>query len=302
MLPKITLALGGPAFSALVQGYWRLDQWAMTARQRLAFLQQHMALGITTVDHAAIYGEPACEALFGEALRLQPGLRQQLQVVSKCGIELRKPGQARPLVNHYDTRKERIIASVDASLSRLGVTELDVLLIHRPDFLLHADEVAAAFAALKAAGKVRYFGVSNFNPAQFDLLQSRLDFPLVTNQVEINPLNLQVLEDGTLDQLQQRRIHPMAWSCLAGGRIFATDTAMGQRLHQVLNELKEELRAQSVAAVVYAWVLRLPVRPLPILGSGNIQRVREAVDAMQLNLSPEQWYRVWVAAKGHDVP
>ncbi|EKO3385568.1 aldo/keto reductase family oxidoreductase [Vibrio fluvialis] len=302
MVAKVTIASQGPEFSELVQGYWRLGEWGMTAQERLTFLKQHLELGITTVDHADIYGNYECEQLFGEALALEPSLREQLQIVTKCDIKLCSARFPERKINHYDTSAAHIYQSVNNSLERLRVNEIDVLLIHRPDVLMDADEVAEAFTELHKVGKVKHFGVSNFSPAQFELLQSRLGKPLVTNQVEINPLNFDVAHDGTLDQMQMLRTRPMAWSCLGGGAIFNGDSEQAQRVRAVLEELREELGAESIDQVIYAWVRALPSKPLPIIGSGKIERVQAAVDALDLTLSREQWYRVWVASKGHGVP
>ncbi|ELI1841386.1 aldo/keto reductase family oxidoreductase [Vibrio fluvialis] len=302
MVAKVTIASQGPEFSELVQGYWRLGEWGMTAQERLTFLKQHLELGITTVDHADIYGNYECEQLFGEALALEPSLREQLQIVTKCDIKLCSAKFPERKINHYDTSAAHIYQSVNNSLERLHVNEIDVLLIHRPDVLMDADEVAEAFTELHKVGKVKHFGVSNFSPAQFELLQSRLGKPLVTNQVEINPLNFDVAHDGTLDQMQMLRTRPMAWSCLGGGAIFNGDSEQAQRVCAVLEELREELGAESIDQVIYAWVRALPSKPLPIIGSGKIERVQAAVDALDLTLSREQWYRVWVASKGHGVP
>ncbi|EKO3411131.1 aldo/keto reductase family oxidoreductase [Vibrio fluvialis] len=302
MVAKVTIASQGPEFSELVQGYWRLGEWGMTAQERLTFLKQHLELGITTVDHADIYGNYECEQLFGEALALEPSLREQLQIVTKCDIKLCSAKFPERKINHYDTSAAHIYQSVNNSLERLRVNEIDVLLIHRPDVLMDADEVAEAFTELHKVGKVKHFGVSNFSPAQFELLQSRLGKPLVTNQVEINPLNFDVAHDGTLDQMQMLRTRPMAWSCLGGGAIFNGDSEQAQRVRAVLEELREELGAESIDQVIYAWVRALPSKPLPIIGSGKIERVQAAVDALDLTLSREQWYRVWVASKGHGVP
>ncbi|MBY7873890.1 aldo/keto reductase family oxidoreductase [Vibrio fluvialis] len=302
MVAKVTIASQGPEFSELVQGYWRLGEWGMTAQERLTFLKQHLELGITTVDHADIYGNYECEQLFGEALALEPSLREQLQIVTKCDIKLCSAKFPERKINHYDTSAAHIYQSVNNSLERLRVNEIDVLLIHRPDVLMDADEVAEAFTELHKVGKVKHFGVSNFSPAQFELLQSRLGKPLVTNQVEINPLNFDVAHDGTLDQMQMLRTRPMAWSCLGGGAIFNGDSEQAQRVRAVLEELREELGAESIDQVIYAWVRALPSKPLPIIGSGKIERVQAAVDALELTLSREQWYRAWVASKGHGVP
>jgi len=278
-----------------------MAEWGMTTQQQLSFLKQHIELGVTTVDHAPVYGGNACERMFGEALALDPTVREQIKIVSKCGIYPEQTSAAKPKVSHYNSSKDAILASVDESLSRLQVERLDVLLLHRPDLLMDADAAAEAFATLKAQGKVEHFGVSNFTTAQFDLLQSRLDTPLVTNQVEINPVNLQVTEDGTLDQLQQARVTPMAWSCLAGGRIFSEDIEQMLRLRQTLAGVGEEIGATSIDQVIFAWVRKLPSNPVPILGSGNIERVQTAVAALDLTLTHEQWYRIWVASKGHGV-
>ncbi|GAA5444564.1 oxidoreductase YdhF [Microbulbifer sp. NBRC 101763] len=292
----------GPYLSELVQGYWRLADWEMKPQQRLSFLEQHVDLGITTIDHANIYGDYECEQLFGETLKLQPGMRGQIQIVTKCNIKLCSAKFPLRKVNHYDTSSTHIIESVDNSLSLLGTDYLDVLLLHRPDVLMKAEEVAETFTKLRKAGKVLHFGVSNFSPSQFALLQSRLEVPLVTNQVEINPLNFSVAHDGTLDQLQMHRIRPMAWSCLAGGRLLSGGDIQAQRVLSELELLKEEIGAKSLDQVIYAWVRQLPANPLVIIGSGKIDRLKAAVDSLKLELSREQWYRIWVASKGHNVP
>lgn len=298
MVQRITLAPEGPQFSRFVMGYWRLMEWNMSARQLLSFIEEHLDLGITTVDHADIYGGYQCEAAFGEAMKLAPHLRQKMEVVSKCGIAT----TARPenQIGHYITDRSHIVRSAETSLKNLSVDALDLLLIHRPDPLMDADEVAEAFIELHKSGKVRHFGVSNFTPAQFSLLQSRLPFTLATNQLEISPVHQPLLLDGTLDQLQQLRIRPMAWSCLGGGRLFNDDGC--QPLRDELAQVAQEMNAESIEQVVYAWVLRLPSKPLPIIGSGKIERVRSAIGAEALEMSRQQWFRIRKAALGYDVP
>lgn len=288
-------------FSPLVQGYWRMAEWGMSTQQQLSFLKQHVEVGITTVDHAPVYGATACERMFGDALALDKSMRDKIQIVSKCGIYPENTSDTNKRVSHYNSSKAAILDSVDESLSRLRTDHLDVLLLHRPDLLMDADQAAEAFAELKAQGKVKHFGVSNFTTSQFDLLQSRLDTPLITNQVEINPVNLQVTEDGTLDQLQQARVKPMAWSCMAGGRIFSDNCEQMVRLRETLADVGQEIGAASIDQVIFAWVMRMPSSPVPILGSGNFERVQAAVGSLELTLTHEQWYRIWVASKGHGV-
>lgn len=297
---KVLMAANGPKFSEIVQGYWRMGDWGMSAQEYLSFLKAHVELGITTVDHANVYGgNPSCEALFGDVLKLDSSMRERIQIVSKFGIELVDDGKH---VNHYDSSSASITQSVETSLTRLGVESLDVLLVHRPDWLMNVDDVADTFAQLKASGKVQHFGVSNFTTHQFNLLQSRLDDSLVTNQVEINPLNMQATTDGSLDLCQQFRVRPMAWSCLAGGRIFTEQSEQVTRLKDSLNQVAQEIGASSIDQVLYAWVMCLPSNPVAIVGSGNIERVKSAVDALSLTLSQEQWYRIWCASTGHGVP
>ncbi|MFH5070126.1 aldo/keto reductase family oxidoreductase [Enterobacter cloacae complex sp. 2024EL-00215] len=298
MVQRITLSPQGPEFSRFVMGYWRLMDWNMSPLQLAGFIEEHLDLGITTVDHADIYGGYQCEAAFGEALKQVPALRERMEIVTKCGIAT----TAKPenVLGHYITDSAHIIKSAEQSLVNLATDHIDLLLIHRPDPLMDADEVAEAFLNLHQSGKVRHFGVSNFTPAQFALLQSRLPFTLATNQVEISPVHQPLLLDGTLDQLQQLRIRPMAWSCLGGGRLFNDDEF--QPLRDELETIARELNAQSIEQVVYAWILRLPSKPLPIIGSGKIERVRSALAAEELQMTRQQWFRIRKAALGYDVP
>ncbi|MCK7419326.1 aldo/keto reductase [Enterobacter asburiae] len=298
MVQRITLAPQGPEFSRFVMGYWRLMDWNMSPLQLASFIEEHLDLGITTVDHADIYGGYQCEAAFGEALKLVPALRDRMEIVTKCGIATTaKPEHA---LGHYITDSAHIIKSAEQSLVNLATDRIDLLLIHRPDPLMDADEVAEAFLNLHQSGKVRHFGVSNFTPAQFALLQSRLPFTLATNQVEISPVHQPLLLDGTLDQLQQLRVRPMAWSCLGGGRLFNDDEF--QPLRNEFETIALELNAESIEQVVYAWILRLPSKPLPIIGSGKIERVRSALAAEELQMTRQQWFRIRKAALGYDVP
>ncbi|WP_213703990.1 aldo/keto reductase, partial [Klebsiella aerogenes] len=262
MVQRIAMAPQGPEFSRFVMGYWRLMDWKMSTDALVGFIEQHLDLGVTTVDHADIYGDYQCEAAFGEALKRAPHLRKRMEIVSKCGIATK--ARAENTIGHYITDRDHIILSAEQSLRNLATDHLDLLLIHRPDPLMDADEVAEAFLALHHSGKVRHFGVSNFTPAQFTLLQSRLPFTLATNQVELSPAHQPLLLDGTLDQLQQLRIRPMAWSCLGGGRLFNDESF--QPLRDELAQIAQELNAESIEQVVYAWVLRLPSKPLPIIG------------------------------------
>lgn len=288
--------------SPFIAGFWRLCNWQHTSQQTLALIEHYLSLGVTSMDHADIYGEHSCESLFGKALALKPSLRQQIQLVSKCGIKPTFTSTPQRYVNHYDTSYNHIIASAEQSLRALQTDYLDLLLIHRPDPLMNADEVASAFEQLYQTGKVRHFGVSNFTPTQFALLQSRLDRPLATNQLEISPMQLSALHDGSLDQCQQVRCAPMAWSCLGGGKIFTDTSTKAKRLRATLNKIAAQHNTDDISQIIYAWVLALPSQPKPIIGSGDLARITSAVASQHINLDRQQWFSIWQASSGHSVP
>ncbi|QYK01838.1 aldo/keto reductase [Shewanella psychrotolerans] len=288
--------------SPFIAGFWRLDSWQQSPQQTLALIEHYLSLGVTCMDHADIYGEYSCENLFGRALALKPSLRQQMQIVTKCGIKPAFASTPDRYINYYDTSYQHILSSVDNSLRALQVEEIDLLLIHRPDPLMNADEVAQAFEQLYQTGKVKHFGVSNFTPSQFDLLQSRLERPLVTNQLEISPMQLSALHDGTLDHCQQYRCPPMAWSCLGGGGIFTGSSAQAIRLRETLTQIAKAHDTDDISQIIYAWVLALPSQPKPIIGSGNLDRISAAVTSKQIVLDKQEWFSIWQASTGHSVP
>ena len=300
-MTRIQLTDTGPTFSRTVAGVMRLREWDMDTDAIRDFIHRCLDLGITTFDHADIYGSYSCETLFGQALADEPALRSRIELVTKCGIQLVSPNRPETYVHHYDTSRAHIIASAERSLRNLRTDYLDLLLIHRPDPLMDVDEVAAALTELRAAGKALHVGVSNFMPWQFDLLQSRLDFPLVTNQIELSVLYLSPLHDGTLDQLQRLRVPPMAWSPVAGGRLFTAGDERAMRVRAALERVGREVGG-SAEQVALAWLLRHPAWVLPVMGTGKIERLREAVAAENIELDRQQWFTIWEASAGHEVP
>ncbi len=294
--PRIQLTPGGLELSRVVAGMWRMAEWKMNVGQRLDLMSQCLELGVTSFDHADIYGDYSVEGLFGEALAAQPGLRSKMELVSKCGIKLVSKNRPAHTVHGYDTSAAHIIASAEQSLKNFHTDYLDLLLIHRPDPLLDLDEVATAFTRLRDAGKVRHFGVSNFNSAQFQALNQR--FPLATNQIELSPLHVSPMFDGTLDALQAARVAPMLWSALAGGRLFGNEARPA--LRKLLAELEAEYH-MSEAGIVYAWLMQLPSKPLPLTGSSRIAAIAEAVQACEVRLTRDQWFAVLNAARGREV-
>ncbi len=296
------LMTDGPTLSRIVPGMMRLNDWQLTADALHDWIKACLDLSVTTFDHADIYGGYTCEARFGDALALEAGLRHQMQIVTKCGIALMSENRPQNTIKHYDTTKDYIIQSAETSLSNLHTDYLDVLLLHRPDPLMDADDVADAFHTLIRDGKVRHVGVSNFTPAQFALLESRLNVPLVTNQVEFSLLHMEPAHDGTFDDLQMRRTRPMIWSPLGGGGIFNPHDERTTRLNAELQAVAAELGGAGLDQVALVWVLAHPVGVVPVLGTGKLERIRASVEALELDLSRQQWFRLWQAAAGTEVP
>ena len=295
----MTETLPPPRLSPVIAGCWRMSEWNWTPAERLRWIEQCLDRGVTTFDHADIYGGYTVEALFGEALALAPHLRERMQIVSKCGIKLVHPNRPAHRIKSYDTSAAHLIASVDNSLRALKTDRLDLLLIHRPDPLLNPAELGGAVAKLKAAGKIRDFGVSNFTMSQFAMLNQWV--PLATNQIELHPLHRAPLHDGTLDQLMALDLRPMIWSPLAGGRLFTGDAPDALRVRAVLQDIAAH-HGVSAATIAYAWLLRHPSQPSPIVGSRRIEALDEALAACELTLDAEHWHAIWSAGEGAEVP
>lgn len=296
--PRIATRANGLELSRIVAGMWRMVEWNMTVEQRIALIEQCIAMGVTSFDHADIYGNYGVEGLFGEALRAQPSLRDRIQLVSKCGIKLLSNKRPEHRIQHYDTSAAHIVASAEESLRQLHTDRLDLLLIHRPDPLMDFDEIADAFTRLKQAGKVLHVGVSNFSRHQFEVLNRRVE--LATNQVEFSPLHVAPMFDETFDGLQDLGVNPMIWSPLAGGRLFTSNEANAENLRLVVKEIADRLH-QPFASVIFAWIMQLPSNPVPLTGSGRIEAIAVAVAGTGFKLSRTDWFAILRAARGHEV-
>lgn len=312
-----TTQLGKSSLQVSVLGYgcWRLastnDPEHVTperrATGRAAVIAAYEA-GYTLFDHADIYCRGEAETIFGEVLREVSGMRDRILIATKCGIRAAgDPDASAPY--RYDFSADHIVASCEQSLRRLGIEVIDLYLLHRPDFLGDPAEVATAFGKLKQAGKAREFGVSNFRPSQWLMLQQACPMPLVANQIQASLLHIEPFLDGTLDQCLANHVVPMAWSPLAagtlGGRIGVAmndpQHARKAKLDDVLGVLSRE-RNVSRAALALAWLRRHPSGILPIVGSTNPERIREAAQAADLELTREEWYRLMEAAFGQRLP
>lgn len=284
--------------SPIVAGLWRVVSWNLSVPERVRWIEEALELGVTSFDHADIYGDYQAEAQFGEALKAAPSLRHRMQLVTKCGIRLRS-AHLPYRINYYDTSAAYVRAQVEQSLRNLHTDRLDLVLIHRPDYLMDAAALAETFASLTREGKVAHWGVSNHTTSQFALLHQR--HPLMTNQVELSPLQMNALDDGTLDQAQQLGLRPMIWSPLGGGRLFTGEDAQAVRVRAEMTAIAERYGI-TLTTLAFAWALRHPSRPHVITGTGRMQGVREAVAALDVQLDAQDWYAIWTASKGHSVP
>ncbi len=301
-MQTLTLGTSPLTCTRLAYGCWRLAGREggprLEDRDGMIAVRAAFDAGFTLFDNADIYGRGECERIFGKVLRDTPAMRGQIVLATKCGIC--PPWDDR--VHCYDSSAAYIIESVEGSLKRLGTDHVDLLMIHRPDFLGDPLEIAKAFAQLHTQGKVREFGVSNFRPSQLTALQKNYPRPLIVNQVEVSLAALSCLDDGTLDQCIAERITPMAWSPLAKGLLLepARDERT-QKLQTLLAKLALE-KGVTLAAIALAWLLKHPSRMQPIIGSLNPDRIREAVLADSVELSRGEWYSLLTAARGTPLP
>lgn len=311
---SITLGSSSLSVSRLAYGCWRIaggpDPAGVTPAEEAGGRAVIAAFeaGCTLFDLADVYCEGVCEKIFGAALREVSGMRERVVIASKCGI--RKRGEPDAFAPYrYDFSAAHLVKSVEQSLQRIGIETLDVLLLHRPDFLCDPAEVAGAFSGLRQAGKVREFGVSNFSPSQFTALQSACPMRLLANQVEISLACLGRFTDGTLDHCLAEKITPMAWSPLAGGRLTETlpidinapDHAKRIAVRETLEEIARVRRATR-AQIAFAWLLKHPAGIIPIIGSANVKHIQAAAQAAAIELSREEWYRLMEAAHGQRLP
>lgn len=292
-----------------IAGTWDPENITTEMREkgRAAVIAAYEA-GYTLFDHADIYCRGECEAIHGEVMRQIPSMRSEILIATKCGI--RFGGDPNPdSPGRYDFRKEYILESCDKSLARLGIDTIDIYQLHRPDLLMNPVEVAEAFEILHAAGKVRYFGVSNFLPSFVSALQAHCRFPIVVNQVEIHLGRLDCLVDGTLDQCIEKSITPLSWSPLAGGRLGSgAVVAENEKRKELFEKLLIQLDAiaekheVSRTVIALAWLLKHPSQIIPIVGSANPDNIRDAVKADEVDLDREDWYRLLITARGANMP
>ncbi len=287
----------GVSLSRIVYGMWRLGEDPDTSDGHIrAKVEACLDQGITTIDHADIYGGYTIEALFGEAIR-GTDLRDRIEIVTKCGIIAPVGDYAEARLKHYDTSRRHVTASVERSLRLLGTDRIDLLRIHRPDPLMDFDETGRALDDLVASGKVRAVGVSNFRPWDSALLQSRMKTPLSVNQIELSLQAREAFTNGDLSEIRRAGMRAMAWSPLGGGSLMTGESDLGQRLDQMASAF-----GLDRAAVTVAWLLAHPAGIMPVMGTNSLDRIRRLSQAISVTLTREDWFDLYSTAEGKEVP
>ena len=299
-LPPVSRTLGasGIAISPIAWGMWRLAEGGRSAAEAARLIHAALDAGITLLDTADIYGFNGsggfgdAEALLGEVLAAEPGLRARMVLATKGGIKPPLP---------YDQSSDYLNEAIDASLRRLKTDTIDLWQVHRPDILAHPQEVARTLDAAVAAGKVRTLGVSNFTQAQTAALNHFLTNKLVATQPEISPLRIACFENGELDQAMQLGLTPLAWSPLGGGRLAAPTSARDKAATAALQTAADQAGV-SLSVAAYSWLMAHPAGIVPIIGSQQVARIAEGAAALTMRWTRTDWYAVFVAARGENLP
>lgn len=285
-------------FSRLVYGMWRIGDVEDTSPATVeAKINACLEQGITTFDQADIYGDYGAEAILGGALKANPSLRSQMEIVTKCDIVAPIGRYSDKACKYYDTSRAHVEASVETSLREMGIEQIDLLLVHRPDPLMDHFETGAALDDLVASGKVKSVGVSNFRPYDWDLLQSGMKAKLATNQIEVSLGAIAPFTNGDIAFHQKQGDVLMAWSPLGGGSLMTGESALATRMDKVAAD-----QGVDRAAVAIAFLLRHPANILPVMGTNNIERIKKISDALKVELDRETWFLLYEAALGTEVP
>ena len=285
--------------SRIVYGMWRINDGDSTPSSVSKKIRACIEQGITTIDQADIYADYTAENILGSALIFDKTLREKIEIITKCNIIAPVNRYADKRVKYYDTSAKHINKSVDLSLSAMGLNYIDLLLIHRPDPFMDQHETGAALDALITSGKVKAVGVSNFKPHDYDLLQSAMKNPLVTNQIEISVKANQSFTNGDIAHLQRHNSPPMAWSPLGGGELFNNKNA--SKLYKLLLALSKRYNT-DVAAAAIAWLLTHPAKIIPIMGTNNMDRINRISTACNIEIDRETWFEIYEKANGVEVP
>ncbi len=274
-------------------GYWGKN---LNKNQMIELMNSCIETGITTFDHADIYGGYTTESAFGNAFSESQIDRKKIQIISKCGIQL--PSENRNTkIHHYNYSKEHIIWSAEQSLKNLKTDYLDLFLLHRPSPLMQVDEIAEAIEKLKAEGKILDFGVSNFTPSQTDLIQTKLKINY--NQIEFSATHFEPMLDGSLDYMQAHNIKPLCWSPM--GSVFKKIDEKSVRVKKLATKLSTKYNVE-VDVLLLAWILKHPAGIIPVFGTADKKRIANLMKATEVNLELEDWFAFWTESAGNPIP
>ncbi len=284
--------------SPIISGTMNWGAWdkKLSTREMAQMIHVFLENGISSFDHADIYGGYTTEEEFGAGFTQSKIAREKLQLISKCGIQHLSENR-KNRIKHYDYRKEYIIWSVENSLKNLQTDFLDILLLHRPSPLMEADEIAEAVIRLKSDGKIIDFGLSNFTPSQTDLIRQKVQVDC--NQIQFSATHFTPMLDGSLDHMQLHNIRPMAWNAL--GVVFREDSEQTRWLKKLLATLVVKYGVGS-DTILLAWVLQHPAKIIPIAGTVNVARIQQLQKASDLKLDLEDWFAIWTESMGAKVP
>lgn len=292
-VPRVRMHKDGPEFSGVIWGAMRSQEQFDSVGALADHLRWLRDRGVTTLDTASVYGMPdpyAVEEFLGKAL--DEAGREDFEIVTKCGIRRISTRRPENRIRHFDFSEQEIRSSVDNSLKKLGLDTIDVLLLHRPDYLMEPAETAAVLDDVVAQGKVRQIGVSNFSPSRLALLTNWLKAPVVTNQVQFSPIHLNPISDGTFDTAILRGHRPMIWSPVGGGRLLTGEDENIVKMRTHLGELAKAYGLPGPAEAAMAFVARHPAGGVPIVGSGKRERMEGAIKAVNANIDRQDWYGV----------
>jgi len=275
-------------------GIWGAN---FTTKQYETIIDQCLSVDLNIFDHADIYGHYTTEADFGMALKDKSSLRQQMKLITKCGINMLTPNRPAHSIKSYDTSAAHIRKSVENSLQNFHTDYIDTLLIHRPDLLLNTEEIAAIINELKGAGKIKSFGVSNFNTHQVATLQKHIK--IEHHQVEISVTHMNAFDDGILDQCKTLGIEAQSWSPMGNG-IFTEDTEKNKRILATAKALSAKYET-GVNEILLAFLYIHPANIAPVIGTTQFERIISAKKAMEIQLTREDFYKLWQASAGHEV-
>lgn len=291
-MEKIHISEAGPEVSAAIYSFWRWNTAALATLKKVEdIVNYNLELGVNTFDHSDNYGAGKIEELFGKAIQSKSFNRKDVVISTKCGI--RQNSKVKNGV-YYDLSPEHITNSVNASLKRLKTDYIDIFLLEHADPLFNAEETASALTRLLLCGKIKYIGVSNFNVFQHKLVASRLSQPIITNHIELNLLNTDAIDDGRLDFIKEQYSKPMAFAPLAGGRILNGKDTRAVKARKALQEVAKNHNA-NVEQIAVAWLYKLGA--LPVIGSPDKKRIKNAASAYSIKLNKEEWYKIYNASR-----